>query len=395
MEVFFICNQKKESSMGHNRVKNRAYYGYIEGVISIIINLILAGIKFLIGIHINSIALIADGIHSLSDLFTSFVVILGFKSAQKPPDKEHPFGHGRYEDIASLIISILLVVVGIEFCITSIQRLIHPQIVKGNYLFFMIVILTIMGKEALARYSLYLSRKIDSSALCADAWHHRSDAIASIPVALGILASTFGYYSVDSISGMIVSIVIIYLGIKIAKDAISDLLGKAPSESIIEKIRVVAQSEGAIDVSNIQVHAYGTKKVISLNVGVEPMTLEKAHSIADSIEEKIAQEFDASVVVHVDVFKIHESVKNEIYCLVKEHGEVISCHGLTIGDTIDFHILVDKTMSLEDAHELAHHLQEDISTRFNRGVRIHVEPCIDQCEECTQDCELRPSLSSE
>jgi cation diffusion facilitator family transporter len=380
--------------MGHDREKNRAYYGYIEGVVSIIINLILASIKFLIGIHINSIALIADGLHSLSDLFTSFIVILGFKSAQKPPDEEHPFGHGRYEDIASLIISILLVIVGIEFCITSIQRLIHPQIVQGNYLFFMIVVLTIMGKEALARYSLYLSQKIDSSVLSADAWHHRSDALASIPVALGILASAFGYYSVDSISGMIVSIVIIYLGIKIAKDAINDLLGKAPPPHFTEKIRRMAQSEGAIEVSNIHVHTYGTKNVISLNVGIEPMGLEQAHSMADSIEKKIAQEFSASVVVHVDVFKIHESVKEEINSLVKEHEEVISCHAITIGDTIDFHILVDKTMSLEDAHELAHHLKEDISTRFNRAVRIHVEPCIDRCEECTQDCELK-SYSSQ
>ncbi|MBU7042766.1 MAG: cation-efflux pump [Theionarchaea archaeon] len=381
--------------MGIPPENNRAYYGYIEGVVSIIINLLLAAIKFVVGIHINSIALIADGLHSLSDLFTSVVIILGFKSAQKPPDEEHPFGHGRYEDIASLIIAILLAVVGVEFFITSIQRLFRPEIVKGNVLFFSIVIMTILVKEVLARYSIYLSQKIDSPALLADAWHHRSDALASIPVAFGILASAFGYYSLDSISGMIVSVVIIYMGYGIAKDAVSDLLGRAPSEEVVTSIKSLAQAEGVQNISEIYVHKYGPRKVISLNVTVEPMTLEAAHSIADSIEKTIAEELDASVVVHVDVFEIDQSVKNEIYSLVKEHKEVISCHAITIGDTIDFHILVDKTMSLEAAHGLAHHLQEDISTRFNREVKIHVEPCIDRCEACIQNCEYKDQNPAE
>jgi cation diffusion facilitator family transporter len=375
--------------MDSGTVRSRTYYGYLEGIVSIVVNLVLAFIKFVLGIYINSIALIADGLHSLSDLFTSFIVILGFKSAQKPPDEEHPFGHGRSEDIASLIIAILLSVVGVEFFITSIERVIHPEVVKGNFIFFIIVILTVVVKEVLAQYSVYLSKKIDSSTLLADAWHHRSDALGSIPVAIGILASAFGYYQVDSISGMIVSIIIIYVGYGIAKDAINDLLGKAPPKDFIEKIKNLACSDGVADVSDIYVHRYGTRNVISLNVKVEPMTLEKAHSIADSVEKRIAQEFDASVMVHVDVFQVDASVKKEIYSMVKEHKEVISCHAITVEDKIEFHILVDKTMSVEDAHELAHHLQKDISTRFNRDVRIHIEPCIDECEECIQDCEVK------
>ncbi|MBU7031488.1 MAG: cation diffusion facilitator family transporter [Theionarchaea archaeon] len=375
--------------MDSGTAKTRTYYGYLEGIVSIVVNVVLAFIKFLVGIHINSIALIADGLHSLSDLFTSIVVILGFKSAQKPPDKEHPFGHGRSEDIASLIIAILLSVVGIEFFVTSVERLMHPEVVKGTFLFFIIVILTVVVKEVLAQYSVYLSKRIDSPALLADAWHHRSDALGSIPVAIGILASAYGYYHVDSLSGMIVSGIIIYVGYGIAKDAINDLLGKAPPGDFMDKIKSLAHSEGVIEVSDIYVHKYGTKNVISLNAKVEPMTLEKAHSIADSIEKRIAKNFDASVMVHIDVFKVDASIKKEIYSMVKEHEEVISCHAITVEDKIEFHILVNKTMSVEDAHNLAHHLQEDISTRFKRAVRIHVEPCIDECEKCVQDCEAK------
>lgn len=369
--------------------KGRAYYGYLEGTVSIAINLVLFFIKLIVGISINSIALIADGFHSLSDLLTSCVVILGFRYAQKPPDKEHPFGHGRYEDIASLIIAILLVVVGGEFLISSVERLISPEEVRGNFLFFLIVILTVLVKEALARYSTHLSRKIDSPALLADAWHHRSDALAAIPVAFGILASAYGYYRVDSLSGIIVSLAIIYVGYEIAKDAVSSLLGRAPAEEFLEEVKELAQLEGVTDVSNIHVHQYGTRKVISLNVKVEPMGIEEAHDLADTIEKRIAEELDSSTVVHIDGVTVDDSMKEEISKIIREHEEVISCHAIDIGEKIGFHILVDKTMDLEKAHELSHHLGDDISSRFRKEAIIHVEPCIETCEKCEQECENR------
>jgi cation diffusion facilitator family transporter len=369
--------------------KSRAYYGYLEGAVSIVMNLILSFIKFVVGVNINSIALVVDGFHSLSDLLTSFVVILGFKSSQKPADEEHPFGHGRYEDIASLIIAILLAVVGVEFLISSAERLLRPEPVRGNFLFFSIVILTILMKEALARYSTYLSKKIDSQVLLADGWHHRSDALGSIPVALGILASAYGYYRVDALSGILVSIIVIYMGYQIARNAASSLLGRAPPKEFVERIKRMAHLKGVTDIYDIYVHHYGMRKVISLTIKVEPMGLEGAHALADSIEKLIAQELDASVVVHIDGFTLDDSMKEEISRIVEQHSEVISCHAIDIGKKIDFHILVDKDMSIEEAHELAHHLEEDIQTRFEKDVVIHVEPCIEKCEVCEQECQKK------
>ncbi len=356
---------------------------------SIIINLILSLVKFAIGVYINSIALIVDGFHTLSDLFTSVVVIFGFKSSEKPPDREHPFGHGRYEDIATFLIAILLAIVGFEFLISSTRRFINPEVVEGNFLFFSLVILTVFVKEALARYSIYLSRKIDSSSLLADAWHHRSDALAAIPVAFGILASSYGYYRVDPLCGIFVSFTIIYVGYKIAKESATSLMGRPPSEEFIKKIRELATLEGVLDVHDICVHDYKTRKAISLNVTVEPMGLEEAHTVADSIEKRIHEALDASVVVHVDGARTDDAIKEEIGRIVKGHKKVVSCHAIDVGEKIDFHILVNKDMSLEEAHSLAHHLKKDVFSKFKKDVLIHTEPCIETCELCRQNCEKR------
>ncbi len=369
----------------------RASYGYQEAIISIVVNFVLFAFKLLVGIYINSIALITDGVHSLSDVATSFVVLFGFKSAEKPPDKEHPFGHGRSEDIVSLIIAVLLIVVAVEFLITSAERFLTPEEVKGSIFFFVLVIFTILIKEGLAQYAAHLSHKIDSHALLAEAWHHRSDALSSVAVAFGILAAKYGIYVVDSLASIGVSIIIMYVGYSIAKSAVSSLLGEAPSEAFVEEIMKLAQQEGVTSVHDVYVHDYRTKKVISLNIKVKPMGLEEAHDIADSVEKKIAEKWGASVVVHIDGVTVDESVKEEISKIVEAHAEVISCHAIDIGEKIDFHVLVDKTMTLSKAHELAHHLEDDISEKFEKDVVIHVEPCIETCEECSQECQKRNS----
>jgi cation diffusion facilitator family transporter len=365
--------------------KSRAYYGYLEAAVSIIVNSGIAAVKFAIGLYINSIALITDGIHSFSDIATSVIVIYGFKSSEKPPDPEHPFGHGRIEDIASLIISILLVVVGIEFLVSSTRRVFHPEVVQGSFLFFGIVIVTIIVKEALARYSLQLSHAIDSHALKADAWHHRSDALSSVPAAFGVLASVFGVYYVDSLSGIIVSAIIMYVGYVLGKGAASSLLGEAPSEELVSTIRELALEKGVASVHDVDVHDYGTRKVVSLSVIVNPMSVEEAHQVADSVERNIADTLNAVAVVHIEGVKIDESIKKEISGIVEDHHQVISCHAVTIGEKIDFHVVVNKDMNVQEAHELAHHLEEDITQKFGKEVSIHIEPCEENCENCSQD----------
>ena len=245
----------------------RAKYGYLEATVSIIGNILLFLMKIILGLFINSIALIADGFHSLSDVSTSGVVIFGFRIAKKQPDKEHPYGHGRAEYIATLIIAILLILVGLGFIQQSIERIINIEnIAHQEYaiIISIIVLISAIGKELMARYSNAIAKKINSDVLKADAWHHRSDAISSIGVAIGILGARYGFPILDPIFGMLVSVIIIYVGIKLVRTASNFLMGQAPDEKLIKQIKVIAKTTDNVKgIHDLSLHDYGTTKIIT------------------------------------------------------------------------------------------------------------------------------------
>lgn len=280
----------------------RTKYGFLEAWVSIIGNMALFGFKLIFGLVLNSISLIADSFHTLSDVITSTVVLFGFKSSRKPADMRHPYGHGRGESIATLIIGILLIIVGVDFLILSFNRLIHPQTVKGNLLISGLLILSALAKELMAIFSIDLGRTINSSALIADAWHHRSDAIASFFVAVAIGASIFGYFQIDALFGIFVSLLIIYVGYKFSRSSASFLLGEVPSKDLIEKIEYYARSvNGVNNVHGIQVHDYGNHFEVSLHIEVNKNhPLLTGHEIADFVEKKLFEELRVSSVVHID-----------------------------------------------------------------------------------------------
>ncbi len=273
----------------------RAKYVYLEVGISIIGNLILFILKLSLGIFINSIALIADSIHTLSDVGTSILIIFGFSMAKKPADKKHPYGHGRMEHIATLVMTILLFLAGITFIWQSMSRFTDLiTLLHGEYAIMIgiIIIVTAIGKEIMAQYSMALAKLIKSDVLVADAWHHRSDALASIAVGLSIIGSNMGILWLDPLFGVIISIIIIYVGYKIFKKTSNILIGTAPELELIEQIRqMVMQIEGGKDIENINVHDYGTTKIVSLHLCVDgEFTVEESCRIADKIEDHIKKE---------------------------------------------------------------------------------------------------------
>ncbi|MBT6112147.1 MAG: cation transporter, partial [Candidatus Marinimicrobia bacterium] len=211
----------------------RTRIGKFQGWVSVIINGILFIIKMGLSLVVGSISLLADAIHTLSDLISSAVVIWGFNEAEKPADEDHPYGHGRAEYIATLIIAILLAVAGIEFIESSISRLMNPEPIVSEWWMIGLIGLTILLKELTARYGEFLSQKIASGTLHADAWHHRTDAISSLLVLGAMIAGRYGYYQVDGWAGLGVALFIMWTGFEIAKSAIDDLLGKPPTEDEI------------------------------------------------------------------------------------------------------------------------------------------------------------------
>jgi cation diffusion facilitator family transporter len=282
---------------------SRKRIGYLEAWVSIIGNVLLFLLKLLIGVAINSLSLIADAFHSLSDVLTSIVVLVGFKFGEKPADKEHPFGHGRIEIIATLIIAFLLIVVTYDIGKSAILRIISPQKVKFSSIAIIFMIASAGFKEWMASFSIFLGKKINASSLIADAWHHRSDAIASLLVGLGLIFMRFNLYLIDGILAVCVAILIGWIAVRLIITSSNTLIGEAPDSELISKISQISLSvPGVINIHDIYVHDYNTNKVISLHVEVNDNLLaDVAHEIATTVEEKIKEKTHAyNVTAHID-----------------------------------------------------------------------------------------------
>jgi cation diffusion facilitator family transporter len=297
-----------------NDANIRAKYGYLEALISIFGNLCLFIIKLTLALFINSIALAADAVHSLSDISTSGIVIFGFKIAKKQPDKKHPFGHGRAEHIATLIIAVLLIVIGFNFIQRSIQRIVNPEDLTNPefaIITAIIIIITSIIKELMARYANRISKKIDSDMLKADSWHHRTDAISSIGVAIGILGAHFGFPILDAFFGIIISLIIMYIGIKLIKTSSDYLIGIRAKEEVIQKLKEITQKSSQVtDIHSIYVHDYGHIKILTFHATMNgSLSLEEAHRIADKLEEDIRKSTHYFPVIHVEPTGIHNKTK--------------------------------------------------------------------------------------
>ncbi|MDP2872005.1 MAG: cation diffusion facilitator family transporter [Bacillota bacterium] len=281
----------------------RATIGALEAWVSIVSNILLAAAKLGLGISLNSISLLADAVHTASDVVTSGIVLVGFRAARAPADEEHPYGHGRVETIATLVIAVVLIVVGFEFANTSTRRLFTAEVVGGSYAAAIALAASGLFKEWLARFSEDLGRRIDSSTLIADAWHHRSDAIASVLVAVAIVASRFGYPRVDAVFGILVSALIIYTGWALGKDASSVLIGRQADAALLERITGLAKSiPGVHDVHRLSMHDYGGgRTLVSLHIRVdERLRVRESHGIAEKVEALLRDGLGLQATVHIE-----------------------------------------------------------------------------------------------
>ncbi len=379
----------------------RAKYGYLEGFVSIIGNILLFVIKLSLGLFINSIALIADSVHTLSDVGTSLVVIIGFNISKKPSDMAHPFGYGRVEYIATIIIAVLLVVTGFSFIQQSIERILGSVgISQQQYAIIIggIIILSGIVKEWMARFSFALGKKIKSDILSADAWHHRSDALASLGVGVSIIGASFGFPLLDPLFGMIVSFIIIYVGVSLGKTSAQYLIGKPPDPAIVNTVQTISQEvHGVKNIHDISVHDYGTRKIITLHAEVDKtLLLDEAHDIADTLEEKILEKLQCSTIIHIEPTEFHRdaSLKQRlIENILQKQRSVISFHNIRIirraeKDDISIHLVVNKDMNVQDSHQLCHQIEAVIQQKYGLSdVHIHLEPCQHSyCPICSTPC---------
>lgn len=299
---FFIVKFLGEKRLSLNKIDkdNRKKYAYLEAWVSIISNLVLAIIMFIFGLMLNSISLLANAAHTFSDMFSSVIILIGFKLSSLPADKKHPFGHGRIEFISTALIAIILIVVGVEFGINAYHRFIANIEVKGNYVIAVMIFGGAFFKIWMSLFSLELGNRINSSALIADSWHHKADGIAMFLVVIAIMASKFKYYRVDALFGFVISLLIIFTGINILKDSFSKLIGEMPDKNLLKEIKDIAVSvPEVISVHKIKIHNYGDFKEISLHVQLKNnLSLVKAHNLSEKVERLIESKTYCKALVH-------------------------------------------------------------------------------------------------
>lgn len=269
---------------------------------SILANAVLFGLKYFAGIMDNSVAIIADAWHSLSDTMTSVIVLVGFKIASMPPDNEHPFGHGRAESIAAIMVGSVLGMVGLNFAIESGMRLASQETTHyGEYSLY-IIAFSILIKEILAQITIRMGKRLSSQSLIADGWHHRTDSISSAIILIGVVFGGIAWWF-DGVAGLGVSIMIIYAAYEIIKDTIGGLLGETPDASMLHEIIDISNSVDSriSSIHNLKMHSYGDHKELNLDIRLpENMTVVEAHSIADNLEDEIYKKFGMKATVHIE-----------------------------------------------------------------------------------------------
>jgi len=273
-------------------------------IVSIIGNILLTALKGIIGFSAGSTALVADSVHSASDLFGTVVLLQGLKIAHRPPDESHPYGHHRAESITSKLLAIILAVTAAGIGYEAIKLLRSGNITPPKSVAIYIALVSIIGKEAMYQYAVRIGKRIKSSAVIADAWHHRSDAFSSVATLIGITGAIYGFPFMDPIAGIIVSILILKTALSIYIDAIKSLMDTAPDKEVLDSIKSAAKlAEGVKSVQDIKVRQYGSKYIVDMKICVNPkITVEEGHGAAARAKQSIIKENTdvLDVLVHVN-----------------------------------------------------------------------------------------------
>jgi cation diffusion facilitator family transporter len=276
--------------------------GVLAGIVSILVNVALFALKYWAGIVSGSVALLADAWHTLSDSLTSIIVIAGVRLAGKKADREHPFGHGRWEQIASIFIGFVLAIVAYEFIREAYDKFRSHEAADYGMIAVIVTIISILVKEGLSQYALYIYRKTGLSTVRADAWHHRSDALSSVIILVGIFLKKW-FWWIDSLLAVIVSLILFWAVYDIIKKAIFSLLGEMPSPELISRIKAIAERTTGTDMylHHFHIHVYGPHKELTFHIRVpEETNIKEAHQIANQIEKNILMELDIQATIHTE-----------------------------------------------------------------------------------------------
>ena len=278
--------------------------------VSIIVNLLLSAGKLLAGIIANSGAMISDAIHSASDVFSTIIVMIGIHISSKKADKEHPYGHERLECVAAIVLAVVLFATGAGIGWSGIEKIISgnsSSIAVPGMLALAAAIISIVVKEWMYWYTKIAADKIHSSALKADAWHHRSDALSSIGALIGIIGARMGYPVLDPLASVLICAFILKAAIDIFMDAVNKMVDKACDDSVVDALQKCIYSQnGVLGISSLQTRMFGSKIYVDVEIEADgKQTLIEAHDIAQKVHDAIEKEFVLvkHCMVHVNPYK--------------------------------------------------------------------------------------------
>lgn len=314
-----------------NNVRTR--YGVLSSFVGIFCNVLLFAAKLVIGMLMNSIAVMADAFNNLSDAASSVISFVGVKMASKPADDEHPFGHGRMEYIAAFIVAFLVIQVGFSFFKSSIGKIRNPEELSFELISFLILILSVAVKFWMAMFNRKLGNRIDSKVMLATSADSLGDVLTTSVTIASILISRLTGFNVDAYAGIIVSLIVIWAGVGIAKDTLEPLIGEAIDPDLYKKITDMVESYDGIEgTHDLIVHNYGpNRSMASIHAEVpRDVDIEDSHEIIDRIEREVSKELGTFLVIHMDPVEVRDEyilhVKSQVEQTVQEIDERLSIH---------------------------------------------------------------------
>jgi cation diffusion facilitator family transporter len=351
----------------------RKRLGMFQGWLSVALSILLAVTKGVFAWLSGSIALLADAVNNAADIVSSSVIALSFAWSRRPRDRGHPFGHGRIEHIATLVLSLALLAVGFDVGRAGVQRLLHPRPLEISQLLLVVLFLTLLAKTWLALITRSLARATRSETLAADAWNHIFDILSTALVFLGLLGARLGLPALDGWAGLGVAGFIFFTGARYLRRSINILLGEAPDPALLGRIRTIVLAQpGVQGAHEVVINTYGDQLMISLHTEVDAArTARDVHDLAERVERQIEAEIpESKVIIHVDpvdrshpAFAAAEKILHE-FCTAENRVEEF--HDLRLDDTPDgINLSVDFMLKLN----LPPAEQHDIEARAEQTLR--------------------------
>lgn len=361
----------------------RTRCGLLSGITGIILNIILVAGKLTVGIIAGSVAIIADAINNFSDAASSVITLAGFKLAGQKPDKEHPFGHGRIEYVAGLIVSVLIIFMGFELAWSSIEKIITPEAAEFSYAAMGVLIAAILVKFWLFYFNRKIAKRINSPSIAATASDSISDVIATGVVLAALIAGQYTTFPIDGVAGVIVAIFIFKAGWGAVKTTQAPLLGRPMSKELADAIdKLALEHENILGIHDLIYHDYGPgRAIVSFHAEVPADgNLMETHEMIDHVEREIREKFGIEAVIHMDPIVVDgdtEEMRTMVESVIKSIHPDASIHDLRIAEwdkihNVYFDVIVPYGLDISD-EEIEKRVKEQIKEKSGFNAVMHVE----------------------